>query len=161
MAIDPGYDRMGLAVLERVNGKDTLLYSGCFITVRGDSLPDRLVALGSELKRIIKEYHPSLLATETLFFTKNQKTAMSVAEARGTVLYLAREAGLSVHEFTPLAVKIAVTGYGRSDKGQVTAMTKRLITISKEIKYDDEYDAIAIGITCLASLAHMKRLASA
>ena len=91
------------------------------------------------------------MAIETLFFKNNQKTAMRVSEARGVMLYVASVLGLEVKEFSPMAIKIAVTGYGNSDKGQVVFMVQKLIKTNKEIKYDDEYDAIAVGLTYFAS----------
>ena len=90
------------------------------------------------------------MAIETLFFNSNQMTAMKVAEARGVALYESSKLGLEVFEYTPLQIKIAVTGYGRSDKKQMIDMICRLVTIEKEIKHDDEYDAIASAITCFA-----------
>jgi len=91
------------------------------------------------------------MAIENLFFNSNQKTALKVSEARGIIMYQALSGGLKVFEYTPLQIKIAITGYGRGDKKQVTDMLHHLIKIDKKIKYDDEYDAIAVGLTHLAS----------
>lgn len=152
LSVDPGYDRLGVAVIERnVGGKERLLYSACIETPKTDEFSARLKALGEEFERIIETYSPGIFASETLFFTKNQKTALLVAGARGVLTYLAEKHGLSVFEYTPLQIKIAVTGYGKSDKQQVTAMVERLIAVEKPIRHDDEYDAIAVGLTCLAS----------
>ena len=76
---------------------------------------------------------------------------MQVSEARGAIIYEGKRNGLKIFEYSPMAVKIAVTGYGKSDKLQVTEMVKKLIKISKPIKHDDEYDAIAIGLTFFAT----------
>jgi crossover junction endodeoxyribonuclease RuvC len=111
-----------------------------------------LKLIGQEIEMLIKKYKPEAMAIETLFFQNNQKTAMHVSEARGVMLYVAAVAGLSVKEFSPMEIKIAVTGYGKSEKGQVTEMVKKLIIINKDIKYDDEYDAIAAGLTYFASV---------
>ena len=81
----------------------------------------------------------------------NQKTAIDVAGVRGMLFYIAKKHSLSVFEYTPLQIKMAVTGYGKSDKKQVTDMVTKLIKIDKKIKFDDEYDAIAVGLTCFAS----------
>jgi len=89
---------------------------------------------------------------ETLFFNKNVKTAIGVAQARGIILYLAKNAGCTVHDFGPQEIKIAVTGYGKSDKNAVIDMVKRLVSNVPEKALDDEYDAIAVGITTLAHL---------
>lgn len=153
LAVDPGFERMGIAVLERIAGKkDILLASDCLRTSPSSPFHDRLYTLGQEVERFVKDWMPEALAIETLFFNTNQKTAMHVAEARGTVIYEAKRGGLSLYEFTPLQVKIAITGHGRGDKKQIISMVPKLIEVKKIISYDDEYDAIAIGLTCLATL---------
>ncbi len=152
IAIDPGYERLGIAVMERKNKTDELLYSDCFFTEKSLPHPDRLAAIGIELDRIIDEYGPEALSVETLFFSKNTKTAMKVAEARGVILHAAARRGLKIQEFSPMSIKIAVTGYGRSDKNQMISMIPRLVKINKKIKYDDEFDAIAAGITYFATV---------
>lgn len=150
LAVDPGYDRMGVAVVEKQNSKEMLLYSGCIETNKNDSLDDRLCELGSTFKNLLYEHKPDLVGIETLFFNKNIKTAIGVAQARGIVMYLAREIGARVCEYGPQEIKIAVTGYGKSDKYAVIDMVKRLISDVPEKALDDEYDAIAIALTCLA-----------
>jgi len=160
MAIDPGYEKMGVAVLEKTEvnfGKEVLLFSECFKTLSKTPHQERLRELGSEICRIIKKFKPQCLAIEKLFFTTNQKTAMLVSEARGVIIYEAARAGLSVFEFTPLQAKVAVTGYGRSDKRQMKFMVEKLITVSKSIKEDDEYDAIALGLTFFATEHFFKK----
>jgi len=153
LAIDPGYERVGIAILEKNprDKKETLLYSDCFKTSAKLAFVTRLAQIGEEIGRLIDEYQPQALAIETLFFSNNQKTAMRVSEARGVIIYTMASRGFPVHEYTPLQIKIAVTGHGKSDKRQVIAMAPRLIDIKKEISHDDEYDAIAIGLTCMAS----------
>jgi len=151
IAIDPGYERVGIAVLEKVSGgKETLIFSECFKTLVKEKHEKRLDLIGTEVSKIIKKYKPEALAIETLFFETNAKTAMKVSEARGVMLYEAAKNDLVVKEFTPLEIKVAVTGYGKSDKGQVISMVNRLIKVDKEIKHDDEYDAIAVGLTYFA-----------
>ncbi len=151
LAIDPGYERLGVAILEKIpNNKEVLVFSDCFKTSSKLSHDERLKNIGAEIERLIQEYQPEVLAIETLFFQTNTKTALKVAEARGVILYEAAKIGLKIREFNPLEIKVAVTGYGKSDKNQVTTMVKRLIKINKEPKHDDEYDAIAVGLTCLA-----------
>ena len=152
LAIDPGYERLGIAVLQKEpRGKEDVLFSCCITTPRTLPHEKRLCIIGEEIARIIKKWKPEAAAIETLFFTTNQKTVMAVSEARGVMLYKAAEAGLRVFEYTPLQIKIAVTGYGRSDKRQVTEMVKRLVVLDARKRLDDEYDAIAVGLTCLAS----------
>lgn len=153
LGIDPGYERLGIAVLEKNKGdkKEKVIYSDCFKTSAKIPFAERLLLLGKEIERVINMYKPDGLAIETLFFQNNQKTAMNVAEVRGMILYLAKCAGLTIQEFTPLQVKVAVAGYGAGDKRAVTDMVTKLVVIEKEIKHDDEYDAIAIALTGFAT----------
>jgi crossover junction endodeoxyribonuclease RuvC len=152
VGIDPGFDRCGVAVLEKsAGGKEKLLYSTCITTNRSDDHEIRLKALGTELKKIIVDWEPSSLAIEKLFFNANQKTALKVAEARGVILYEASQAGLPFAEYSPQAIKIAVTGYGKATKPQVETMVARILSLDLGGKQDDEVDAIAVGITHLAS----------
>ena len=152
LGIDPGYERVGIAIIEKdAKHKEQIVYSGCFKTSSKLPFHKRLHLIGSELERLITKYKPSVCAIEKLYFNTNQKTGLLVSEARGMMLYVAIKNGLSIFEYTPLQIKSAVTGYGRGDKKQVIAMVHQLISIQKEIQYDDEYDAIAVGLTCLAS----------
>lgn len=152
LAIDPGYERLGVAIIEKSKkGKEVLLYSNCFRTDSKDVFEKRLFQIGNEIERIIKKYNPDTLASEQLYFNTNQKTAMRVSEIKGVINYLSKKHNLLLFEYSPLQIKNAVSGYGRSTKEQVAKMVQHLIEIKKEIKFDDEYDAIAIGLTCLAS----------
>lgn len=150
LALDPGYDRLGIAILERVEGVETLIFSHCLVTDRESSLTDRLFVVGETLSELINTHTPDAIAVETLFFNKNVKTAIGVAQARGIILYIAKKAGCIVYEFGPQEIKVAVTGYGKSDKNAVVDMVKRLIHNAPTTAHDDEYDAIAVGITALA-----------
>lgn len=152
ISIDPGYERLGVAIIEKVQGKETLVFSDCLKTSAKIPHEERLKIIGTEIGKLIEKYKPEAMAIETLFFKTNAKTAMKVSEARGVMLYEAARSDLDVVEFTPLQIKVAVTGYGKSEKDQVTAMVKRLIKIPKELKYDDEYDAIAVGLTYFATV---------
>ena len=150
LALDPGYDRLGVAVLERENGKEKLLFSTCIETARDEVLSKRLFQVGEAVEKLIGEHAPTAIGIETLFFNKNVKTAIGVAQARGIILFLAQKAGCLVYEFGPQEIKVAVTGYGKSDKKAVIDMVKRLVEEVPEHAHDDEYDAIAVGITTLA-----------
>jgi crossover junction endodeoxyribonuclease RuvC len=151
LGIDPGYERIGIAVVEKnSNGSEQLLYSDCIVTNKKQTHPKRLLVIGIELENIIRKFKPDVCAVEKLFFNENQKTALAVAEARGVILFTASQHNLSVFEYTPLEIKVAVTGYGRADKKQMIFMTEKLIAISKKIQHDDEYDAIAAALTCIA-----------
>lgn len=152
IAVDPGYERLGAAILEKVSDqKENLLFSDCIQTDKKTPHADRLFQIKSELEKIIEKHKPTHLAIEQLFFSKNTKTALLVAEARGAILATAKSAGLEIAEFTPNTVKVAVTGYGQSDKKTIINFLPKLIKIDKKIKFDDEFDAIAIGLTFFAT----------
>lgn len=151
LGIDPGYERMGIAILEpKGGGNATLLFSNCLRSSNKLTMSERLALLGSEVTQLITEWQPTTIALEKLFVTNNQKTATSVAEVRGMLLYLAGAHKIFVREFTPQEVKVATTGYGASDKAQVELMVKKLVQITDEKRLDDEFDAIAVGITAIA-----------
>lgn len=157
ISIDPGYERLGIAVIEKVaGGKETLLFSECFKTSAKLKFEERLLQIGQEIKKVITEYSTTVLSMETLFFTNNQKTAMHVAEARGAIMYEGLSQGLKLYEYNPLQIKVAVTGDGRADKKAVISMIGRLVKLNKEIEHDDEYDAIACGLTFFASYKQTK-----
>jgi crossover junction endodeoxyribonuclease RuvC len=151
ISVDPGYERLGVAILDKEQrGKEQLVYSDCITTLKTLPHAERLGQLGAELDRLIEEYKPEALAIETLFFSKSVTSALKVAEARGVILHAAARKSVKVYEFSPMEIKIAVTGHGKSDKKQVISMVEKLIKISKKIKYDDEFDAIACGLTFFA-----------
>lgn len=150
LAFDPGYDRLGVGVLEGTVHSPSLLYSACVTTDRALSIPDRLKVIGEEVEALIIRFAPEIVAVETLFFNKNIKTALGVAEVRGILLYLARHHEAKIMEFSPQEIKIAVTGYGKSDKQAVFSMIKRLIPHTPLNALDDEYDALAVALTALA-----------
>lgn len=153
LAIDPGYERLGIAILEKEpRGKEILIHSECFKTLSKDPHPVRLGQIHNYIEKIIETYKPEVLSIETLFFQNNAKTAMQVSESRGAIISLCASKSISVFEYNPLQIKSAVTGNGKSDKEQVMKMIPMLLTIGKEkkIKHDDEYDAIACGLTYFA-----------
>jgi crossover junction endodeoxyribonuclease RuvC len=150
IGIDPGYGRCGVAVVDKESGKEKLVFSTCIETSATQEFPDRLAAVVRECEKLIREYKPDAIALEKLFITKNQKTAMRVAEARGALISAAAQAGIPVFEYTPGEVKSASTGNGRADKEAVMKMLHALVSIREGVRHDDEYDAIAVGITHLA-----------
>lgn len=154
LGIDPGYERLGVAVLEKENSgkKEKVVFSECFKTSSKLDFSERLLLIGDEVRNIIKKYKPEVLSIETLFLTTNQKTVMHVAEARGVVIYEATRADLKIFEATPLQIKVATTGYGRADKNQIIKMVKMLVDVDDSKKSDDELDAIAIALTAFANL---------
>ena len=156
LGIDPGFERLGIAVLEKKTGKEFILFSECFKTSSKLEFSERLVLIGSEVRAIIKKYKPEILSIETLFLTTNHKTVMHVAEARGVVIYEAAGAGLKIFEASPPQIKVAITGSGRADKTQINKMVKMLVDIDETKKLDDELDAIAVALTGFAHLGVAK-----
>ncbi len=150
LGIDPGVERIGIAVIEKTGSKENYIFSECLKTPAKLSHSERLVLIGEEIKKVIDEYAPTALSIEKLFFEKNTTTAMSVAEARGVILFCAKQSGLDIFEYTPLQIKVAVTGYGKSDKTAIMHMVPKLIRLPDRKMIDDEVDAIACALTCFA-----------
>ncbi len=147
IGIDPGYERLGLAVIEGKRGEEKLLHSECFKTSAKIPFDERLFLIGERVEKIIEKYKPNVLSIENLFLNTNQKTVMRVAEVRGSIIYIAKKNKLEVVEYTPLQIKSAVIGYGRAEKRQVEFMLSKLIEMPKRKMIDDEYDAIAVALT--------------
>lgn len=149
LGIDPGFERCGAAVVDISEGigEERVIFSTSVRTSSKDTFDKRLLSLGEKIGKIIDAHSPDVLSIESLFFSKNKKTAMSVSEARGVVVFQAAKRGLEVHEFRPAEIKIAVTGHGGSDKKQVEDMVKRLVSFPKENALDDEVDAVAVALT--------------
>lgn len=163
LGIDPGFERLGIAILEKNDKaafvknsgaprKELVIFSECFKTSAKLDFSERLKLIGERVRKTIKEYEPKILAIETLFLNTNQKTVMRVSEARGVVMYEGAQAGLKVFEASPPQIKIATTGYGRANKEQIIKMVKILVEIEKTKTSDDELDAIAIALTAFAHI---------
>ena len=153
LGVDPGYDRLGIAVVEGDPSRPTLVMSDCIIPNRGERY-ERLATVSRTITELIHEFAPDALALETLFFNANVKTALGVAEARGAILAAAGLARIVVIECSPQQVKVAITGHGGADKKSVAQMIPKLLTLQPKLapkkRLDDELDAIAIAITALA-----------
>jgi crossover junction endodeoxyribonuclease RuvC len=147
LGIDPGYDRVGIAVIEKKGSANSLVHSECFTTDVKSEFYERLVAVEKRINEILGEFEPDALAIETLFISKNQKTGMRVAEARGVIATAAARRGIAVSEYSPPEIKAAITSDGRSDKGQIMKMIPLLIKMTLKKRADDEYDAIAVALT--------------
>lgn len=147
IGIDPGYAITGWAILEKTGAKLMALDYGVIETKIGLLHAERLLILHQELQKIIKKFKPELLSVEELFFFKNLKTAIKVAEARGVILATAAEAGLEILEITPLQIKQALVGYGRAEKRQVQQMVKVILGLKSIPEPDDAADALAAAIT--------------
>jgi crossover junction endodeoxyribonuclease RuvC len=155
VGIDPGFDRLGIAIIDKIDTKETLIYSTCITTNKKDSLEKRLGDVARGLTSIFTEYTPQELSIETIFITKNQKTVIQVAEVRGVCLYIAHLFSIKVFEYSPPEIKVSITGYGKATKEDIFAMVPKILkTKLHEDKLDDEIDAIAIALTHSAGRAH-------
>ena len=150
LAIDPGYERVGIAILEKQHQKEICIHSECFTTLQETSFNNRLFEIGTHIRDVIKKYSIDALAIEGLFFSKNTKTALQVSEARGVIIFQASDSNIPIFEYTPNQIKVAVTGYGKASKKDMQNMVYKLISLKDKKRKDDEIDAIAIGITFFA-----------
>ncbi|MEK9178835.1 MAG: crossover junction endodeoxyribonuclease RuvC [Patescibacteria group bacterium] len=160
LGVDPGIARCGWGVITMVNGQWSMVNSGCIETSPKKSQEQRLKEIYSQLSKIIKRYKPDSLAIEELYFGNNSKTAMVVGEARGIILLVAAENGLQVSVYTPLQVKLALTGFGGAEKPQVAQMVKTILKLEKLPKLDDTTDALAIALTHAFSSKLSKQISS-
>ncbi len=151
LGIDPGTAILGYGLVSQKGNKYNAIDHGCIRTSAKLSPDDRLVLLYDGIQELIAKHQPDEIAIEELFFSKNVKTAMSVAQARGVVLLSAAQAGIKTTEYKPNQVKLAVCGYGSADKKQVQEMVKRLLNMEEIVKPDDAADALAIAICHLNS----------
>ncbi len=149
LGIDPGTAKTGYGIVEREGNRLRLIDYGCLETLSTQQLPERLLEIHQGVTELIITHKPEQLGVERLFFNRNVQTAFAVGQARGVVLLAAAEHGLPVFEYGPHEVKIAVTGYGRADKGQVQRMVQAVLGMSTLPKPDDAADALAVAI-CLA-----------
>ena len=152
LGLDPGYARAGWGIISQEKNILQPFAFGCLETKVGVPHAERLKKLQDELKKIITKYQPEALAIEELFFFKNLKTALQVAESRGVILATAFDCHLPIYEYTPLQIKQAVTSYGRADKNQVQQMVKLILKMKNIIQPDDAADAMAVAITCAHSM---------
>lgn len=146
LGIDPGIAIVGYGLIQMDGNKLNMLEYGCITTSSKSDTPTRLKVIYDEITDIIKEYKPSELAIEELFFNKNVKTAIMVGQARGVEILAAANCGLDIYEYTPLQVKQAVVGYGRAEKHQVQEVVKMILNMNRIPKPDDAADALAIAI---------------
>jgi crossover junction endodeoxyribonuclease RuvC len=146
LGIDPGFGRMGYAVLAAVGSDLHLLVCDAIMTPVALSYPQRLQRIYEQLGEVIDQYRPAEAAIESLFFGKNVTTAIAVAQARGVAILTLAQRELSIAEYTPSAVKLAVTGYGAARKEQVGYMVGQWLHLPAIPEPDDAADAAAIAI---------------
>ena len=147
LGIDPGYAIVGWGVLDYAGNRFSPVDFGAVTTEAGVPFEVRLRQVYEGVTNVIETYHPEALAIEQLFYQHNQTTVIGVAEARGVILLAAANAGLPISEYTPMQVKLAVTGYGKAVKKQVQEMTRVLLRLDSVPKPDDTADALAMAIT--------------
>jgi crossover junction endodeoxyribonuclease RuvC len=157
LGIDPGTATVGWGVIDVEGSKTTAIAYGHISTSKDLSLPKRLLEISRDLSDIIDQYRPEEAAVEELFFFNNQKTVISVAQARGCILLTLENLCVNIFSYTPLEIKQALTNYGRADKAQVQLMVKALLKLVAVPKPDDVADALAIAL-CHASRRKMETI---
>lgn len=159
LGIDPGIGITGYSFVEydenAVSNNFKLINSGSIQTDKTAPHPKRLLELKQDIDHLIEEYKPSCTSIEQLFFFKNQKTIIPVAQARGVILLSLEEHKIPMYEYTPLVVKQTITGHGRADKSEVKMMVKKYIELDNKIKLDDTIDSVALAI-CHAQNSRFK-----
>lgn len=156
LGLDPGTATTGYGVIKTKSKSSpvVVLDFGVISTAPHTPMPDRLLKIHKELKKLILKFKPDAVSIEEIFFNTNDKTAVVVSQAWGVLLLTCRLAHIKIAEYTPLQVKSAIVGYGRADKNQVQKMVEkalRLPTASSEHMRDDAYDALALALTHLYS----------
>ncbi|CAN5202093.1 crossover junction endodeoxyribonuclease RuvC [soil metagenome] len=149
ISIDPGYDKVGYAIFDKNPDKKTqftYITSDLIKTSKADLHEKRLKTIYDALNKVIKRHNVEHMVIEELFFSKNQKTVMKVAQAIGVINLVAANNSLPIKYFTPLEIKSIVTGYGSADKVAVQKMVR--ITLQQELTFkdDDQADAVACGL---------------
>lgn len=148
IGIDPGFDRLGVGIIDKLGMKETLVYSCCIITNKKNTFEERLAHVANELGALLTKYSPQELSIETIFITKNQKTVINVAEVRGVCLYICHLHKVKIFEYSPPQIKTAITGYGKATKDDIGVMVPKIIKhVFDKKTLDDELDAIAIALT--------------
>lgn len=147
LGIDPGTAIVGYSIVDFIDNKIELITYGCIYTNKDDGMSLRLEQIYLRLETIINLYKPDQMAIEELFFFKNQKTIISVAQARGVIILLSQLKGMEIFSYTPLQIKTGITGYGRAQKKQVQDMVRMILNLKEIPKPDDAADAIAISIS--------------
>lgn len=146
MGIDPGYAIMGYGILDLAGDQFQVVDYGCIRTQAETAFPLRLLTIDQSLDKIFDRFAPDVVAIEELFFYSNTTTAIGTAQARGVAVVAAARREMPVYEYTPMQVKLAVTGYGKADKAQVQEMVRQLLRLKAVPRPDDVADALAIAI---------------
>lgn len=146
LAVDSGLEKTGFSIFKKNYNNFSLNYSGLIKTSKDKKIENRIQVIYNRLNDVIKKYKPKKIIIEQIFFFKNQKTVISVAQTQGAIMLLASQNMIPIEFLTPLQIKLVITGYGLADKQSVRKMIELTLKISKKIKEDDEIDAIACGL---------------
>lgn len=146
LGVDPGYALMGYGVVDVQGTKLTCVDYGVIETKPPEPLPERLGRLYDGMEELIRRYQPQAAVFEELFFYRNTTTALAVGAGRGVALLAAQQAGLPLYEYTPMQIKLAVTGDGHAQKQAVQSMVRMLLSLGCIPKPDDAADALAAAI---------------
>lgn len=149
IGIDPGLATIGFAVLIDDGDKGDIQQFGVITTDAGLEITERLVIIAEDLQSLIDLHHPTEALVEELFFAKNTKTAIDVAQARGVLLQILAKNGIQVRQITPNQVKVAVCGDGAADKIQIQEFVTKIYGLSDVPQPDDAADALAIAFAGL------------
>ncbi|MBT5347059.1 crossover junction endodeoxyribonuclease RuvC [bacterium] len=145
LGIDPGFDRVGVCILEKVNNQYKYIFSCLISTDKSMHLYERIFEISRDLEQIIKKFEPQKAVIEKVFFSNNQKTAIDVAQSRGVICLECVKNGVEVIDVSPSQMKLAVTGDGNASKDQVKEMVFRQLKLKSSGKIiDDSIDAIAL-----------------
>ena len=147
LGIDPGTGILGFGVIQVDKGKAQLVDAGVIRTPVKEDDAVRLQTIFEELTDIIAATNPTIMSVEKLFFARNVTTAMTVSQARGVVLLCGKQAGMEIFEYTPMQIKMAVTGYGKAEKKQIQEMVRVILGLDTVPKPDDCADALAAALT--------------
>lgn len=151
LGIDPGSGIIGFGLVEKKNNPK-MVDAGVIRTTIGDNDASRLKELYDSMKELCEELKPDIASVETLFFAQNVTTGMAVSQARGVILLALEEAKIPIYEYTPLQIKMAMTGYGRATKAQIQEMVRVQLGLKNKPKPDDCADALAAALTHMATL---------
>lgn len=146
LGIDPGYAIVGYGVLEFDNTRFKVVNYGAITTDPETPFDKRLAEIYDDMSSVLDMFKPDCMSIEKLYFNTNITTGIDVAQARGVIMLAAVRRGVPIFEYTPLQVKVAVTGYGRAEKHQMQEMTKNILRLKDIPKPDDTADALAIAI---------------
>lgn len=152
IGIDPGTAIVGYGIIDYIDNKYEVVDYGCIYTPKELEMPKRLLKISEDLSTLLEKYKPDHMAVEELFYFKNNKTVISVGQARGVILLEGTRKDIPLADYTPLQVKMGITGYGRSEKKQVQLMVQKVLKMREIPKPDDAADALAVAVTHINAL---------